>query len=61
MKNIKLLIFAMLVTVIVVCIYGVLGVGTITLVREKRKDFPKILGLVWWAILMIAAFAPPAE
>jgi len=50
-----------LITVIVVCIYGVLGVGTITLVREKRKEFPKILGIVWWVVLMIAAFAPVSE
>ena len=37
-------------------LYCVMGVGTITLVRLQNKKIPKLLAIVWWILLIFAAF-----
>ncbi len=48
-------IFQILLAVLLTALYGVFGIGTMTLLRYQEKSFPKVLALVWFVVLIFAA------
>lgn len=43
------------ITGLLVAFYIICGIGTITIIRKNNELFPKIFGLWWPALLLMAA------